>query len=482
MPVINLPRDDRFGELGKGLGGLASGLAQGVQQQQVQAGVTQIMSDPSISEQDKPVQILKDHGDAGYQMYKNLLTSKAVQTGINDKLSEIGLRSVQTAAAQAKLDKEFPEQVAHIKAQNKLLGVDTAGKEALLPGLPAAQKAETELKTQEASRAEVQAGLGAASLPKVKIENELAKIQLDQLKGTLDEAGAATSLDNTLKASGIDPASSLGNMAKAAYRMEPDIKKKGDAFIKVISGQAQAEGRAAIPAEAPTDVRKQTTNAVEAATSMDRFLSSFRTGGAEKIGNIGDILKGENPAALKVWLERHGFATGDENLLNMWNSSIQNVQSVATSGGGFFAEGRVRLAKDVTPSISETPLHSIIAADQVADRQIAALENQKLNLAPKQSKAGIDDALTKWRNVKAVTGTLNSYVTNPGKPDERTVMMFDGNQIDPKSFKKLVEGSKTYEFKGANMSGATLIEEARKRNVAPDVFRDQLKKYYESAR
>jgi hypothetical protein len=42
-------------------------------------------------------------------------------------------------------------------------------------------------------------------------------------------------------------------------------------------------------------------------------------------------------------------------------------------------------------------------------------------------------------------------------------------------------GRRTYNFgSGFGMTGTELIEEARKRNVAPDVFQDQLKRYFGS--
>lgn len=533
MPVINLPRDERFGDLGKGLGGLIGAIAQNAQMQQTQTAVADIMQDQTIPEPAKYAKILKEHGTLGQELYTKAVQNQLAQAKIKDTLSEVGLRTVQTAAQQAKLEKEFPLQLEQIKAntanvsseatarntllpgqvtqqaaqtaqttatagnlasetsernallpgkveqqpvQRALTGAqagnvasETTERQALLPGKVEAQPIQRELTRAQTEAQQVEAGLGAAKLPKVQVEGELARIQLEQMKGILTEAGGNTRLDNLSDKLGLSPQQK--ELAKAAWMAEKDITKKDEAFMKEV---------VKLPAS-PEPVRKETSGDSEAAVSSKKFLEVFRAGGAEKIGSIEGILKGDIPANVKAWMEKHGLSTGDPEFVSMLNSSLQQVASNATSGGGFYAQGRVELAKETTATISQTPLHALIALDEVADRKLAKLQNLKLGASPSENTKNIDDAIKHYQDVKSITGTLNSYVTGKGTSAERSVVLFDGNQVDAKTFKKLIEGPKTYEFKGgAHMTGTALIEEARKRGVAPDVFQEQLKRYYGS--
>jgi hypothetical protein len=83
MPVVNLPQDTRFGDLGKGLGGLVGAIAQGVQQQQAQAGVAEVMQDQTLSEPQKYAKILKDHGPLGQELYTKAVQNQFIQAKIS---------------------------------------------------------------------------------------------------------------------------------------------------------------------------------------------------------------------------------------------------------------------------------------------------------------------------------------------------------------------------------------------------------------
>jgi hypothetical protein len=534
MPVVNLPQDTRFGDLGKGLGGLVGAVAQGIQTQQAQQGVSDIMQDQTLSEPQKYAKILKDHGTVGQELYTKAVQNQYVQAKIKDTLSQVGLQTVQTEAARAKLEKEFPlhlqqiqagtenvqsetearkaklaPEVAQIGAQTGLTQANTGNvrseeetRRAILPGTLAAQPIARDVQAATAANinsevdernallggkiaaqpvargltaaqtehTQVEAGLGAAKLPEQLVKNELAGIQLGMIKGTLSGEGGASRLNDLSDRLGLTPAQK--ELARTAWMAEKDPLKKDEAFMKEV---------ARLPAS-PEPVRKETSSDSEAAISSKKFLENFRSGGAEKLGSIEGVLKGDIPANVKAWMEKHGLSTGDPEFVSMLNSSLQQVASAATAGGGIgFAQGRVDLAKDTTATISQTPLHALIALDETADRKLAKLQNLKMGASPSENTRNIDDAIKHYQDVKAITGSLNSYVVGRGTGSERSVVLFDGNQVDPKTFKKIIEGPKTYEFKGgAHMTGTALIEEARKRNVAPDVFQDQLKRYYGS--
>jgi hypothetical protein len=497
MPVVNLPQDTRFGDLGKGLGGLVGAIAQGVQQQQAQAGVAEVMQDQTMSEPQKYAKILKDHGTLGQELYTKAVQNQFMQSRIKDITSEIGKRTVETAAAQAKLDQEFPEQLTQLKTKNRLLGTEAAGQEALLPGLVPAQAASTELTRQKAVETGAKAtqeqaltpGIVPAQTAKTKllekeagktdvetdvlgakgqeqlIKNEVQKIQLEMLKGITTEAGATSKLDERAKSFGLTPAQA--ELAKGAWLAEKDPLKKDEAYIKEV---------ARLPS-APVDVRKETGADAEAAISSKKFLDVFRKGGAEKLG-FADVFSTGNPmdlAAVKGMMEKRGLSTGDPEFVSMFNSSLQQIASAATAGGGIgFAQGRVDLAKETTATISQSPLHALIALDETADRKLAKLQNMRKNMSPSEPREGVDDAIKHYQDVKAITGTLNAYVVDKGAPGERQVVLFDGSQVDPKTFKKIVDGKKEYKVGSGFGTGAEFVEQARVRNLDPETYIKQL--------
>src|SRR4051794_39016959 len=129
MPVVNLPQDTRFGDLGKGLGGLVGAIAQGVQTQQAQAGVAEVMQDQTMSEPQKYAKILKDHGTVGQELYTKAVQNQFIQAKISDTLKDVGLKTVQTAAAQAKLDKEFPLHLQQMQANTANVASETAARD-----------------------------------------------------------------------------------------------------------------------------------------------------------------------------------------------------------------------------------------------------------------------------------------------------------------------------------------------------------------
>jgi hypothetical protein len=116
------------------------------------------------------------------------------------------------------------------------------------------------------------------------------------------------------------------------------------------------------------------------------------------------------------------------------NANLQQVASSAMGGGGFGGEWKTRLASKTTPSITETPLHAIIAADQVADRMIERLD-ARLQDHPEQKS--LQTARARWGDVKKVTGSYQSYdwAPDPKQPTKLApVVLFNGDQVDAKTF------------------------------------------------
>lgn len=482
MPVIQLPRDDRWGEIGRSLGGAATSLVQAWQDKQVSEGVAQVMQDPAVSELERPSAILKKFGQPGLIKYGDMLKTQQQSAQIKHLLAESKLTDLTTQAKEAQQPYVGPQAaatVASTEAGTREKTATAAEKELLTPGAARAQAATTALTEENTRVAQERVPLVAAEAQKTDTEAQILATQLKQYKQQLAAPGGYSALDDTLDRMGIPKDDPTREIAKQAYLGERDPTKASEKFIGVVekynSARTSANIRASEPKQTPEPQIKFSTMAIEKATSAKRFMDNFKKGGAEELG----LTKG---GAIKVMGERLGLSSGDQTVVDMWNAAMQQVSSEATGSGGFFAMGRVTLAKQTTPGINETPLHALLAADQVADRMIAALEVQKAGLAPSQSSKPIDLALDKWRGVKQDTSSLSSYVVQKPGQQPRNVVLFDGNQVDIKSFKKIfVGGPKEYDVgRGQHVTGAKVLANAQEANMIPDEFLAATKAYYET--
>jgi|SRR5579872_1010677 len=489
MPVIYLPEDKRSALIGQGLGAAAGSAIQNVQLKQTAEGVQKIMSDPSIADNDKFGEVAKQFGVPGTEFFKTFTQNQLVQAKLKDTLAQVGLTAAQKAQLEAKTPYAGPQAAATLAGTEAATAAtqQATEKSKMLAPLEAGQIAATTAGTQQATaRSQILTPEDAKQLQiknqiigtsgvqeagavaeKAGSESQVAAMTADRMRRmneilTQGEA-SPTSLDTMLHAVGInDPkqAATYKAMYGNVLYSTGDPGKAGEAVMKDITARQRAESAAKMRADVPNEA--ETKYAAEAAThaeSAQRFMDAFAKN-PQKVG----LLQGAN---LKASLESWGVPTGDPEVLDMWNASIQQTASAATSGGGFFAQGRVRLAKDVTPGITETPLHALISADQVADRMLA---NLNARIADRPDQKSLQQAKEKWEGVKKLTGSLQSYVVGPAdKPDEqKSVVMFNGNQVDPKSFKSLVVGDKKYKASdGASYLGADIILKAKQRNLDP---------------
>lgn len=551
MPVINLPRDTRWGDLGTALGGLVGNVVAGARQAEVAQGVADIVADPALSENDKGVQALKKFGEPGYNFYKDFVKTQVLQGQLKDVLAQAGVRSLQGQVIQRQLSAGTPELEAQkLGAQTGLLGAQTtqtqeeAARTKLLSpieaGLKGAQTTNVQqqttesqtllpgrVKEQEANTAktQVQALQGNAAIPGTEAESELARLKVDQTKMMLEQqrkmlVEGTSTLTNILTSVGIDPRSVRGQQAFQAYMNEPDPSKKYSAFSAVVEkGVSEAEHQAR-----PQPVTDATQNRIVAAAtqveSTEKFLDAFVKRGASKIGWW------PNAAPAQALMEKLGWPTGDTELVSMFNSALQQAADTATQGGGFYAEGRLRVAKETTPNIAGTPLHAMIAMDEVAGRKLSELKVVRDNLTPGQPRAAIDATIKRWEQIKATTGSLRSYTSTPWTvqvqmPDGSTttrevrvrnsddpppqgmelagggkivggsqrpgktsdVVMFQGNQIDPYTFKVVLDKNAVLPLaKGVDITGQKLMEDADRLGVTPEQLLQGLRGYYGNQR
>lgn len=104
MPVIQLPRDTRWGELGAGIGTGLNALVEGYMTKQANEGVAQIMSDPSIADTDKQSRAYKQFGERGSDIYKQFVTTQVLGATLAQKKAETEKERAQTLALTGKDD------------------------------------------------------------------------------------------------------------------------------------------------------------------------------------------------------------------------------------------------------------------------------------------------------------------------------------------------------------------------------------------
>jgi hypothetical protein len=464
MPTVNLPFDDRWGQVGKGLGAVIGGVLQGYQQNQVQQGVAQVMSDTSISEDKKPGEIFKKFGNSGIETLAKLNALKEQQATITQKLAGAGLTQIQTEIARVKAGIE-PQmsaaelaikqaQPGHIAAETANLNANTANTAALTGPRVEAEQALSPLRMQEARKT----GVGA-------------DIEEERLRRMRAGPGTGDGLDAQLAPFKLTPEETAA--AKMTYQgAETKVPGSGDAAMSAyVRNLVTSKEKREAPKPTPEAEQKFSSDSVQHAESALRFIDNFKKGGAQDIG----FFSGANA---KAFMERWGIPSGDPAIVDMWNAAQQQVASAATQGGGFFAQGRVKLAHDVTAGITETPLHALLATDQVADRMISALQGRLSGFAGTSTVTKpIEAALAKWQAVKATTGTFKSDTTADG---QRTIAYFEGKQIDPKTFKVLLDPEKVYDLGGGHKAtGAAIAQKASEAGKDPatalEEYRNQFK-------
>jgi hypothetical protein len=380
----------------------------------------------------------------------------------------------------------------------------TQESQTLLPGKVGIQ--ETTQTAQKAAAAQSY-GEGLKSVPEKGILEE--KLKQLQNQGAALQQGATT-LDAITRAAGVSPESADGQLAKSAYINEPDPAKKWAAYSSIIEKAVTRNAEIAKPTLPTPSQEERMVAAERQVVSAEKFNAAFQRGGAQKIGWW------DKAAPAQAFLEQIGWGTGDPVFVDMFNSSLQSVADTAKQGSQFFSQGTVKLAKDITPNIAGTPLHAMLAANEVAERTIAGLRAQQAGMTPGQegAKKQVDATIKRWEKVAADTkvesftstpwsvevqrpdgGTYTQRITvkdspnppPPGQPvivdgqqvgtvknvigtpgDAKSIVLWRGNQVDPHTFKDVMPANATFKVGTNTFTGAQIIEAAREAGVTPE--------------
>lgn len=444
MPVINLPRDTRGSEIGAALAGATKSLTDAYMQQQTASGVAEIMGNPSISDANKPIEILKKYGDPGYDLFKKMSQVELIGSQVKNVLAEAGLQDVQRRLKELTIptvQRREAAEIAGIESRTDLTGAQTATARALLPGQVAAQSgdlAKTSAETQNIlgqtearrtllpgqveaqgadiartrSQTEVEQALlpdrrllaqsqaaqnfGQAQESQLKIDQSrrLMEAQQDLLKGN-------TTFDQLIQKFGIPAGTPRAEAAKQA------LATGGfPAFQQEIDKGIGTQEKISEPKPLSNEQRTQLVNSVAQVESAERFVEAFDKGGRRQVGWFPNI------APARAWLEKQGITTADPEFVNMMNSTMQQVSDVARSSSQFYSSGVLNLARDVVPNIQGSPLHAMIAANEAASRKLEQLKVDQGILQPGQPRAELDKLIDRYERFKKDT-TVESYTSTP---------------------------------------------------------------------
>ncbi len=121
MPVIQLPKDTRWGDLGTGLGQVIGGALEGYANKQADQSVAQIMEDPLLTEPAKLTKIMKEVPN-GLERYKGLVTTQVLQATVKEKQAEALKNTIAAGLQQSRTSN-----------MNEVLGVPTPSAPGTLP-------------------------------------------------------------------------------------------------------------------------------------------------------------------------------------------------------------------------------------------------------------------------------------------------------------------------------------------------------------
>ena len=476
MPVIQLPKDTRFGELGQGLGSAIGSIVTALKDREIQQGVAEIMQDQSIAGPDKGVQALKKFGDKGYTFYQQFVKSQVLDAQLKDTLADVGLKEIKRRAEEAKLPTVSAQAEAQVGLTKSSTAENLANAERMrvLMGPQAAnlgaQTAQTQAQTatEEALRQPRVAGAVAGALEKSesvdtqRMQNAATgqallgegvpvpptvgrglEVAPEQPALAQPPASSTTRVDALLAPyEKILPPDQMAQVratysANAASRDPKQRAKALDAAVDQANTLAAAQRKVEKPTPLPTDAAKVARAASEYGTSMETFVNEL----ARDPGKVG-LLGG---AGLKAVLDRYGVPIGDQPLSTMFETQKQLIADQAKSGSVFMSGQTIKLAKDISPNVNRSPLANLMSAGAVADRQIASIDTELDRFKDTAvNTEGLKRARSYWERIQKITSSIQSHVvTDERGGNERTVMYFMGNQVNPLSMKPLVKNDNT---------------------------------------
>jgi hypothetical protein len=476
LPVINLPQDTRWGDLGKGLGGLIGQIAGAYQEKQLASQVGQMMEDPAIPENKRGVKILEKLGDAGYKKFQELEKSNLVQKQLEQITSQIGGQTILNAYREAETARLKALQPGEVAQQ----GVQTEAARALIPE----RKAQTEHleettateKALRGPRVEAETQLGAER--KAKTRKEVAEADVEEarvanLRKLLDAdatpaapnasvvsaermgavpagsaAGAAevansnplrgsAQLDQEAEALIAPYAKTMGwgpteiNGAKAQYRAAFVAKKDPAAAIRAYAQEISADKARNRPTTPSSQQINETATSAAVAQAHESFLDELIKD-PSKVGLLGG-------GAIKARIEGLGISSGDPSFLKQWEAQKTQIALQAKVQGALSISGtNIKLSRDLSDNMNNTALAIVLTSKQQAATNKTILQNKMVTTEDsKQSIKGYQNAMEYWDRV-AKKADIDMYDYTDSKGATQNIVTWQGNLVDPKTMKTLL--------------------------------------------
>lgn len=385
MAVITLPQDTRWGDLGKGLGGLLGNVISNIQDQRVSTGVSQIMNDPQFAGDPAKMlgEVSKQYGGPGIKKL----------TEIQDNLIKIG--NLQKIAAETGLDRQRATQIAqdveikgeqkpdilaqaraNVKATETATALGAARTSDVLAGVPGTvakstvaqeeQKADIAGATVARTGAAADKDRAAASFDAARTAQIDARVKMYQsLFSPVNpqDKNSPLVIDKMATDLGITDPNDIARVRNEAT-LNPDNPGAAarSAIDKILADRQKLSER--MP---PSDIRKLTDQASAGISTLSPFMEP-----GEKLGYTGGV---------RAWLEKKGFNTSDPGMMASAIAGEQNMAHFAESGAGFGGAWRTKLGADVTPQPFHTRMWNVLATGQIAQQEINRLTNAKNQMA-----------------------------------------------------------------------------------------------------
>lgn len=459
MPsVIYLPADNRWSDVGKGLGSLLSAYVGAQMQNKVASGVGEIINDPQYATpQAQLAEITKRFGQPGLQSWTNQVSALAKSA----QLSQIGQQARLTGATAAKTEQLLPGELAEQKAQREQqeaatrLSVEgvlpetqakTAQLNAALPGTTAEstmkrQQAEMGMGSSQAKEADARQALITNQGVKTRTETDVLEANLKGMKALLspidpNAPNSPTGADQVLDQQGItDPANRAFAKAELATK---GVAGWNAALSQLHRDKTKLETQDALP----SDVRKSLDTSAGMAPSLEPFLTPSNDASATGFA-----------AGVKAYFAKKGLTT-DPDILTRLTAGEQAMAQFAESGSGFGGSWRAKLGAQVTPQVEHSAVHNVIATDQIATQELAKLQQtrQQMEGVPKYKNGltAIDSQIEQWKGIKDKAGSMWwGFDRQDGKGNGQGAIHFyyQGQEIDPKTLQPLPQAS-SYNVKG----------------------------------
>jgi hypothetical protein len=358
---------------------------------------------------------------------------------------------------------------------------------------PTLSKAQSEAEVAKASAANA-AGEAAAKLRKTTAEATTAEAGAEAAPAVAAAAAATAPLNLPKYQAELQIAQQNAAQGKPSGMTAAQVQSAFPTFspeqAQAVEAADKGGGAKAATAEIGKIVQANVSPAVGEGTA--KFLRDAAAYGsiterfANEMAAAPEKLGAMSLSGVRARMEGLGLPIGDPQLLALLNSQKLAAATSARETGNWGVSGtNLQLSKQTSANIDKTAMSNVMMFAGAAAQKLQEADVEKANYEGNpRAQAAIDAAMQPWKNIQAITNTLNATVVkdsaNP-KAKERDVVYFMGNQVDPNTMRALVRQDNTEytvkpqgEDKRTKYSGADIFAMARAAGVDPVLMLQRL--------